>query len=318
MSERTVSGLDTQQYEQLLRSSLDAYVAVLVVGIDDEILYSNARWRQIWGLPDGPPDAVDPEFLQLARNKIRDVDAFEARIAYLRANPEQESFELVQFVDGRLVERYTAPLYRDGTLFAQIWAFRDLSDRMDRSQLSATGTLASRSGESARRLAAAAARVRAFVAQHGERQSDICTGLVSLLHDAIDIRSGTPDRAVAVLTRYRQLHTATGLGCDPAQIEVTGTRAAATVAHSVDALLGAEIFAAGLAIDDDRRTVSIGLGEAEVQLGIDRRQPAPGDAAPEHVQIARACVDLIAEHAACHRTIDDDKVVLQLLTAEEA
>ena len=317
MSERTVSGLDTQQYEQLLRSSLDAYVAVLVVGIDDEILYSNARWRQMWGLPDGPPDAVDPEFLQLARNKIRDVDAFEARIAYLRANPEQESFELVQFVDGRLVERYTAPLYRDGTLFAQIWAFRDLSDRLDRSHLSATGTLVSRSGESARRLAAAAARVRAFAAEHGERQSDICTGLVSLLHDAIDIRSGTSDRAVAVLTRYRQLHTATGLGFHPAQIEVTGTRSAATVAHSVDALLGAEIFAAGLATDG-QRAVSVGLGGAEVQLGIDRRQPAPGDSAPEHVQIARACVDLIAEHAACHRTIDNDTVVLQLLAAEES
>lgn len=317
MSERTVSGLDTQQYEQLLRSSLDAYVAVLVVGIDDEILYSNARWRQIWGLPDGPPDAVDPEFLQLARNKIRDVDAFEARIAYLRANPEQESFELVQFVDGRLVERYTAPLYRDGTLVAQIWAFRDLSDRMDRSHLSATGTLVSRSGESARRLAAAAARVRAFVSEHTDKRSPICTALVSLLHDAIDLRSSAPDRPAAVLTRYRQLHTATGLGLDPGRIEVVGAGATATVAHSVDALLSAEIFTAGLAPQDSKRAVSVRLRDDAVQLVIDGRSSDSAQRLPEQVRIAQACVDLIAEHAACRRTVDDGTIVLQFLAAEE-
>ncbi len=315
------SALDDKEYEQLLRSALDAYVAVLVADLDDRILYANKQWCDIWGYTDGPPEVVDTKLLTLARNMIHDVDAFEARIVYLRANPHETSFELVQFTDGRVLERLTAPLYVAGELRAQIWAFRDLSDRLSPSLISPSSGLISGSGESARRLAATSARVRDFVSRHVDDMCTVCVGLVSLLHDAIESGSEDDESPVRALSRYTAMYTATGLGCDPNAIDISDTRenGAAMVPRSLDALLGAELLLAGL--------VALAAGEevvAEVRIHASTLDIAgrhlgsyPPVVTYPHIDIARDCADLIRRETDHTRTAQPGLVRFARLRFEE-
>ena len=303
---RRTSALAEKEYEQLLQSALDAYVAVLVVDLDDRVLYANRQWCDIWGYADGPPGVVDTELLTLARTMIHDVDAFEARIVYLRANPHETSFELVQFNDGKILERLTAPLYLAGELRAQIWAFRDLSDRLSPSLLSPSHGLMSGSGESARRLASTAARVRDFVSRHVEEMCAVCAGLVSLLHDAIEYDGRKDEPPVPALSRYTRMYTATYLGYAPNTIGISDTRGAGvtTISQGSDILLGAELFVVGLAAGttggEDVPTVRI--RDAAIEIAGTHVGEYPDGETHTHIDIARDCIDLIRRETGYTRT----------------
>ena len=298
---------DEKKYEQLLQSALDAYAAVIVVDLDDRILYANKQWCDIWGYEDGPPEVVDTKLLTLARTIIHDVDAFEARIAYLRDHPHETSFELIQFRDGRIFERFTSPLYVADELSAQIWAFRDLSDRLSPSLLTPSGGLISDQGELARRLASTSSRVRDFVSRRVDDMCETCMGLVSLLHDAIESGNRDDESSVVALSRYTRMHTATGLGCDPGTIDITGVRGGAepTIHAKSDILLGAELFLAGLVARTTGGDEVCGVRIRDTSLEI--AGPCigvyPQSGTHPHLDIARDCVDLIREQTSHTKTV---------------
>ena len=310
--DRAPTGLADDEYEALLRSALDAYVAVLVVDMDDTILYANKSWSDMWGFADGPPEVVDAKFLRIARNVIHDVDAFEARIAYLRANPHETSFELVQFVDGRIFERFTAPLYVADKLHAQMWAFRDLSDRFS----TTSRRLSTDGGEAARRLAQTSARIRDFVSRHVDDMCDICVGLISLLHDAIHFRDDRAD--VPVLSRYRSLHSATGHGHDPEAIEIVDHREGrpGLIFHSADLVLSAELFVAHLAgrLLGESGPIKITLHETALELSGPSVAQFPE---ADYLDIARGCAELMGEQAGYTKALRPGRVTFTRFPFDE-
>jgi len=105
--------------------------AILVVDEHGKVLSYNSRFAKMWEIP---PDVlatrVDAILLQSVRDRLQDPVAFMARVQQLYKDPEEESNDEVELKDGRVLERYSAPM-RDsnGRHYGRVWYFRDVTGR---------------------------------------------------------------------------------------------------------------------------------------------------------------------------------------------
>jgi len=104
---------------------------ILVVNEQGGIISFNHRFAEIWGVPDEIlATQSDEKALGYVRDKLSDPEGFLARVKYLYEHREEKSQEEVDLKDGRVLDRYSAPMIgTDGTYFGRIWYFRDITDR---------------------------------------------------------------------------------------------------------------------------------------------------------------------------------------------
>jgi PAS domain S-box-containing protein len=102
---------------------------VLVVALDQKILFHNTRFREIWGIRDDiAQGAADGELLGLVRHQLVDAEQFLARTDHLYRHPTEIGRDEIRLVDGRVLDRYTAPIAgADGCCVGRIWYFRDVT-----------------------------------------------------------------------------------------------------------------------------------------------------------------------------------------------
>ncbi len=103
---------------------------ILVTSSNREWLSFNRRFVEIWGLSDR---VVASRHSQTAVNSVLrnvvDTDAFQGKIRYLYEHPQETSWDEVVLRDGRILERYTAPVAdARGTSYGRVWFYRDVSE----------------------------------------------------------------------------------------------------------------------------------------------------------------------------------------------
>jgi PAS domain S-box-containing protein len=109
-------------------ASLDG---ILVVSAEGRIISFNQRFIEMWSIPAQVIDAgSDEAALQVALEQLVDPEEFLARVEYLYAHPHLESQEEVSLKDGRVFERYSAPIRDAGVDHrGRVWFFRDVTER---------------------------------------------------------------------------------------------------------------------------------------------------------------------------------------------
>jgi PAS domain S-box-containing protein len=104
---------------------------ILVVSGSGEILSFNRRFLQMWELSDDIIDSrVDEAAISAVLNKVQEPEAFRNKVADLYEYPDKKSYDEILLRDGRIFDRYSAPVKgRDGVHFGRIWFFRDITER---------------------------------------------------------------------------------------------------------------------------------------------------------------------------------------------
>jgi PAS domain S-box-containing protein len=132
-----VSNLRTAEHQALrsagiLQAALEATAdGVMVFAVDGKVLAWNRLFREIFGFDeDLMRTATQSRLLELALPQIRNGERFAAWMEELKRQPEIACFDLIELVDGRIFERYTAPVYLGGTASARIVSYRDATDRI--------------------------------------------------------------------------------------------------------------------------------------------------------------------------------------------
>ena len=129
--ERDAGEKARDQASSLMRAAFEATTdAVLVVDKQGRVSAFNQNFIALWGLP---PEIIESRSheraLQHVLAQLVDPKKFLARVTELYAEPERESFDLLYFRNGRIVERASRPQRLGERIVGRVWSFRDVTER---------------------------------------------------------------------------------------------------------------------------------------------------------------------------------------------
>jgi PAS domain S-box-containing protein len=116
----------------LLEATLDATIdGILVVDRSGRMTSYNQRFGEMWGIP---PEVLasrdDKEAIRYVLDCLADPAAFVAKIEELYASPESESYDMIEFKDGRVFERGSKPQRIGDETVGRVWSFREVTERV--------------------------------------------------------------------------------------------------------------------------------------------------------------------------------------------
>jgi two-component system, cell cycle sensor histidine kinase and response regulator CckA len=119
----------------VLQATLESTAdGILVVDVDGNIVSHNRRFEEMWGLPSAliaaNTDASGRRrLIQHIQDQLRNPEYFVDGLEERYAEPESDSFDILNFKDGRVLERYSIPLRLNGRSVGRVWSFRDVTAR---------------------------------------------------------------------------------------------------------------------------------------------------------------------------------------------
>ena len=143
---------DRKRTEEALRHSVSLLQAtlestadgILVVDLQGRVVDFNERFIRMWRFPkdlltegrnrDVSAIGSDRQAIQLLMfdqlsDQLKDPAGFVAKVQKLYAHPEVTGFDMLEFKDGRVFERYSLPQCIEGRPVGRVWSFRDVTGR---------------------------------------------------------------------------------------------------------------------------------------------------------------------------------------------
>lgn len=103
---------------------------ILVVDNNGKVTNYNKKFIELWHVPESIITMrEDEKLLSYVLDQLKDQEGFLHKIKELYANPEETSFDLVEFKDGRIFERYSQPQRFEGRSLGRVWSFRNVTER---------------------------------------------------------------------------------------------------------------------------------------------------------------------------------------------
>ncbi|MEI6613278.1 MAG: PAS domain S-box protein [Chrysiogenales bacterium] len=131
LQERQQAEREKEQIISLQRATIESTAdGILVIDHAGKITDLNQRFAQMWRITDKVlATRDDAQALGFVLEQLLDPQGFMAKVQELYAAPDQESFDLLLFKDGRCFERYSRPQLISGQPVGRVWSFRDISER---------------------------------------------------------------------------------------------------------------------------------------------------------------------------------------------
>ena len=116
--------------ENLLRATLESTAdGISVVDEQGRVTHANARFAQMWRIPKELLETgEDQRLLDFVLDQLSDPEAFLAKVRALYDSTDDD-LDTLYFKDGRVFERSSRPLLRDGKVGGRVWGFRDITER---------------------------------------------------------------------------------------------------------------------------------------------------------------------------------------------
>lgn len=124
--------------EESLKSALSLHKAtlesttdgILVVDTEGKMVSFNRKFVDMWRIPESVITSRDDnQALAFVLAQLKDPEGFLNKVRDLYSQPDAESYDLLEFKDGRAFERYSQPQRVEGKSIGRVWSFRDITER---------------------------------------------------------------------------------------------------------------------------------------------------------------------------------------------
>ena len=114
----------------MMRATLESTTdGILAVDGQGNVTSFNERFVQMWGVPREMLASGDQRLLRFARGQLANPDAYTARLDEIYATLPAESFDVLEFIDGRVFERHSQIQKAEQRSVGRVWSFRDVTER---------------------------------------------------------------------------------------------------------------------------------------------------------------------------------------------
>jgi len=122
--------LDLKKTEMQLHSTLESTAdGILAVDNEGKVIQASQRFFELWRIPPSLRQNIDDQVLQhFVLSQLLEPDAFQKKVQELY-NSDAVVLDILYFKDGRVFERYSAPMVMDGIPAGRVWSFRDITVR---------------------------------------------------------------------------------------------------------------------------------------------------------------------------------------------
>jgi two-component system cell cycle sensor histidine kinase/response regulator CckA len=126
--EQTENALRASQ--SLLQAALESTAdGILVVDLQGKIVTINRRCIDMWGIPeDVLREGRDEHALSFVLDQLKFPAQFMSKVKALYESPSESSYDVLEFKDGRVFERYSQPQKIGGETVGRVWSFRDVTE----------------------------------------------------------------------------------------------------------------------------------------------------------------------------------------------
>ena len=130
ITERKRTERELEESFSLLSSTLESTAdGILVVDREGKITSLNNKFLHMWRIPESIiASGVDNKALSFVLEQLKDPEGFISKVEELYAKPEAESYDILEFKDGRFFERYSQPQLMRGKVVGRVWSFRDVTE----------------------------------------------------------------------------------------------------------------------------------------------------------------------------------------------
>ncbi len=130
ITERKQAEEALREREEVLTATLESTAdGILVVDEKGQVMRMNARFVQMWRIPEELIETRDDnKYLDFVLDQLIEPEAFLSKVRSLYKTLD-EDFDVLNFKDGRVFERFSSPLVRDGEIVGRVWSFRDVTKR---------------------------------------------------------------------------------------------------------------------------------------------------------------------------------------------
>jgi signal transduction histidine kinase/DNA-binding response OmpR family regulator len=131
MAELVASRSEVAASLALARAVQEATADGLLVVDPDGKLHSNRRFTEMWNMTPELVSAGDTARMQqIAYAQLVHPETTSAHVTYYEQHPEDSGHDELQLKDGRVFERWTAPVrLQSGAAHGRLWWFRDITER---------------------------------------------------------------------------------------------------------------------------------------------------------------------------------------------
>ncbi|MBI2925078.1 MAG: PAS domain S-box protein [Verrucomicrobia bacterium] len=131
ITERKRAEHQLEQSLSLLHATLESTAdGILVVDRAGQVVSYNQKFRTMWRLPEELLAAgQDAALIANVLAQVAHPEQFQARIQEVYQHAEAESYDVIEFNDGRAFARYSQPQRVRDQIVGRVWSFRDITEQ---------------------------------------------------------------------------------------------------------------------------------------------------------------------------------------------